>query len=61
LKCYGFLDYLRSKLGEKEFKRAFYLFVTLCAAAIFAGVVGLTMLGVVAPWSGRFYSLFDTG
>jgi len=52
---------LRSKLGEKEFKRAFYLFVTLCAGAIFAGVVGLTMLGVVAPWSGRFYSLFDTG
>jgi len=61
LQCYGFLDYLRSKLGEKEFKRAFYLFVTLCAGAIFAGVVGLTMLGVVAPWSGRFYSLFDTG
>ncbi|CAG5114007.1 Oidioi.mRNA.OKI2018_I69.chr2.g8092.t1.cds [Oikopleura dioica] len=61
LQCYGFLDYLRSKLGEKEFKRAFYLFVTICAGAIFAAVVGLTMLGVVAPWSGRFYSLFDTG
>lgn len=26
-----------------------------------SGVVLLTMLGVIAPWSGRFYSLWDTG
>ena len=39
----------------------FYILVTLAAGGVFAAVVGLTMLGVVAPWSGRFYSLWDTG
>lgn len=27
----------------------------------FLGLVLLTMTGVIAPWSGRFYSLWDTG
>ena len=52
---------LQSRLGEKEFKRFFVVLATLCAGAIFALVIGLTMSGVVAPWSGRFYSLWDTG
>ena len=61
MKCYAFLDYLRSRLGEKEFKRLFYVLAVLSAGAIFAAVILLTMMGVVAPWSGRFYSLWDTG
>jgi len=48
-------------LGEKEFKRLFYVLAVLSAGAIFGGVILLTMMGVVAPWSGRFYSLWDTG
>ena len=31
------------------------------AGLVFAAVVGLTYAGVIAPWSGRFYSLYDTG
>ena len=27
----------------------------------FLGLMGLTWAGYVAPWSGRFYSLWDTG
>ena len=48
-------------MGEKDSKKVFYILVTLAAGGVFAAVVGLTMLGVVAPWSGRFYSLWDTG
>ena len=55
------MDYLRNRLGDKELKKVFYILITLAAGAVFALVVGLTMLGVVAPWSGRFYSLWDTG
>ena len=55
------MDYIRTRLGEKDTKKVFYILVTLAAGAVFAGVVGLTLLGVVAPWSGRFYSLWDTG
>lgn len=61
LQCYAFLDYLRGRLGDKEFKRLFYVLAVLSAGGIFAAVTGLTMMGVVAPWSGRFYSLWDTG
>merc|ERR1711997_1370643 len=40
----------------------FFLLVGVAAAGIgFVVVVGLTWLGVIAPWSGRFYSLWDTG
>lgn len=61
LQAYAFLDYIRTRLGDKDTKRVFYILVTLAAGAVFAAVVGLTALGVVAPWSGRFYSLWDTG
>ena len=61
VQAYAFLDYIRTRLGEKDSKKVFYILVTLAAGGVFAAVVGLTMLGVVAPWSGRFYSLWDTG
>jgi dolichyl-diphosphooligosaccharide--protein glycosyltransferase len=35
--------------------------VLIVAALVFASVVLLTYAGYVAPWSGRFYSLWDTG
>jgi dolichyl-diphosphooligosaccharide--protein glycosyltransferase len=48
-------------MTKAEF-RHFVLFGSLIAAvAVFVVVVGLTYAGVVAPWSGRFYSLWDTG
>ncbi len=61
LHAYGFLMYLNSKLTGKQFRRLFFASVTASAGLVFVGVVALTYFGYVAPWSGRFYSLWDTG
>lgn len=61
LNAYGFLVYLNSKLTGKQFRRLFFGAVTTSAGLVFVGVVALTYFGYVAPWSGRFYSLWDTG
>jgi dolichyl-diphosphooligosaccharide--protein glycosyltransferase len=57
----GFIEFLRGQLPSKQFQ-------TLLVGAVFAifavsllGLIGLTVSGVIAPWSGRFYSLWDTG
>ncbi|CAD6995427.1 unnamed protein product [Ceratitis capitata] len=55
------LRHLQSVLSRSDFRK-FYLFGGMFAALIvFLGVVFLTIFGVIAPWSGRFYSLWDTG
>merc|ERR1719397_223703 len=61
LQGYAFLKYLRDKLSKKEFFYLFNIAIIGIAGVVFLGVVGLTYAGVVAPWSGRFYSLWDTG
>jgi dolichyl-diphosphooligosaccharide--protein glycosyltransferase len=61
LQAYGFLNYLRSKLSKTQFRQLFIFSVIASAGLVFAAIVGLTYAGYVAPWSGRFYSLWDTG
>ncbi len=61
LQAYAFLNYLRAKMSKAQFKQFFIFAVATAAAVVFAGVVALTYAGYVAPWSGRFYSLWDTG
>lgn len=61
LQAYAFLDYLKSRMTKAQFRKFFIISVTLAAAVVFTGVVLLTYLGYIAPWSGRFYSLWDTG
>jgi dolichyl-diphosphooligosaccharide--protein glycosyltransferase len=61
IQAYAFLVYLRSKLSKTQFKQFFILSVGLVAGLVFVSVVGLTYGGYIAPWSGRFYSLWDTG
>jgi dolichyl-diphosphooligosaccharide--protein glycosyltransferase len=61
LQAYGFLNYLRSKLSKTQFRQFFIFAVTVAAGVVFASVVALTYAGYVQPWSGRFYSLWDTG
>ncbi|CAI6095793.1 hypothetical protein V2G26_014316 [Clonostachys chloroleuca] len=57
----GLLQYVRSSMSAKQFK-TFVITVLVGAVGIgLAGLVGLTSLGYIAPWSGRFYSLWDTG
>ncbi|KAH0952341.1 hypothetical protein HN011_006609 [Eciton burchellii] len=54
------LRYLRTVLTKSEMKY-FGGVVALTAGILLLILVGLTYAGVVAPWSGRFYSLWDTG
>ncbi|KAL4228662.1 Dolichyl-diphosphooligosaccharide--protein glycosyltransferase subunit stt3b [Mactra antiquata] len=61
LNAYALLKYVQSFLTKAEFKFVFVAAVGIAAAVIFMAVVGLTWAGYIHPWSGRFYSLWDTG
>uniref|UniRef100_T1J0C4 dolichyl-diphosphooligosaccharide--protein glycotransferase n=1 Tax=Strigamia maritima TaxID=126957 RepID=T1J0C4_STRMM len=57
----GMLKYLQSFLTKAEFKTVFWLGLIIASGVVFLAVVALTYAGYIAPWSGRFYSLWDTG
>jgi len=61
LQAVAFLNYLRGFLTKTDFKVFFLTAGTIAAGLVFTAVVALTWAGVIAPWSGRFYSLWDTG
>lgn len=48
-------------MSKQEFRHFFFFASAAAAGLVFVTVVGLTYAGVIAPWSGRFYSLWDTG
>lgn len=57
----GFIQYVRSAISGRQFQT---FLVTILVATFGLGLLGLvvlTSLGYIAPWSGRFYSLWDTG
>lgn len=52
---------MRSAISGRQFQT---FLITLLVATFglgLAGLVALTSLGYIAPWGGRFYSLWDTG
>ncbi|AOW01792.1 Oligosaccharyl transferase STT3 subunit-domain-containing protein [Yarrowia lipolytica] len=57
----AFANYIKSQVTPKQFKYTVGLSLVGLIAIAFAGLVGLTVSGVIAPWTGRFYSLWDTG
>ncbi|KFA52491.1 hypothetical protein S40293_05642 [Stachybotrys chartarum IBT 40293] len=61
LQLVGFIQYVRSAISGRQFQTfvAALLITTFGLGVV--GLVALTSLGYVAPWSGRFYSLWDTG
>ena len=59
--AFAFFKYLQSKLTSRQFRQLFTTAIIVFAGLVFLAVVGLTYAGFVAPWSGRFYSLYDTG
>lgn len=61
LNAVALLKYFQSVLSASEFRHFFIVAAATAAGGVFLAVVGLTWAGVVAPWSGRFYSLWDTG
>ncbi|TFY70240.1 hypothetical protein EVG20_g2754 [Dentipellis fragilis] len=61
LQIVAFVQLVRAHVSSKQFNDL--LFVSVIGAGILGtvGIVGLTYKGWIAPWTGRFYSLWDTG
>lgn len=57
----AFIDYVRSAISGKQFKAFLITFLVVTFGVGLAGLVALTSMGYIAPWGGRFYSLWDTG
>ncbi|EEH46368.1 dolichyl-diphosphooligosaccharide--protein glycosyltransferase subunit STT3 [Paracoccidioides brasiliensis Pb18] len=57
----AFVEFIRSQVPGKHFQTLLTGLVLLIFSVAFVGLVVLTVSGVIAPWSGRFYSLWDTG
>lgn len=57
----AFVEFIRSQIPGKQFQTLLTTLVLLIFGVSFIGLVLLTVSGVIAPWSGRFYSLWDTG
>ncbi|KAK9456826.1 STT3 subunit of Oligosaccharyl transferase [Dipodascopsis uninucleata] len=61
LQLVGFAQYLRGRLPSPQFKVLITVSVVTFLVLGASAIVGLTISGVIAPWTGRFYSLWDTG
>merc|ERR1712226_650669 len=61
LQVVAFLQYLQAKIGKQKVDKIFTGLVIIVIGLGFAAIAGLTIAGIIAPWSGRFYSLWDTG
>ncbi|KIM90271.1 glycosyltransferase family 66 protein [Piloderma croceum F 1598] len=61
LQIVAFAQLVRSHLSSKQFQTVLFGAVISIGLLGTAGIVGLTLKGWIAPWTGRFYSLWDTG
>ena len=61
LQVFAAVQFVQGYITGKQFRFLFVVFLIISAGIVFFGVVVLTYAGYVAPWSGRFYSLYDTG
>lgn len=56
----GFFAFLRDQLPGKQFQTLLVALGGAIFGLAFLGLVLLTVTGTIAPWGGRFYSLWDT-
>lgn len=61
LQIVAFVEYVRLQLPSRQFQTLLRSLVLVIFLVSFGGLVLLTVSGVIAPWTGRFYSLWDTG
>lgn len=61
LQLIAFVEIVRSLVPSKQFQTLLRTFVVFAFVTAFAALVALTTSGFIAPWTGRFYSLWDTG
>jgi dolichyl-diphosphooligosaccharide--protein glycosyltransferase len=57
----AFVEFIRSRVPGRQFQTLLTSLILIIFAVSFLGLVLLSLSGVIAPWSGRFYSLWDTG
>ncbi|KAK3693859.1 glycosyltransferase family 66 protein [Podospora appendiculata] len=60
LQLVAFLSYVRSAIPGRQYQTFLWLFAGGTFAVALAGLVIATSAGIIAPWGGRFYSLWDT-
>lgn len=60
LQLVAFTELVRSHVAEKQFKSLLQYSMIILGAVGIGAFVGLTVTGKIAPWTGRFYSLWDT-
>lgn len=60
LQLVAFGDYVRSRINSKQFKTFLGVSIVLVTVLGVGALFALTALGWIAPWTGRFYSLWDT-
>lgn len=56
----AFGEHIRAQVSSKHFKTIAITSGVSIVVIAFVGLVSLTFAGVIAPWTGRFYSLWDT-
>jgi dolichyl-diphosphooligosaccharide---protein glycosyltransferase len=61
LQLVAFTELVRSHVSSKQFQSLLRTVAVTVGLLGFTTVVVLTMKGWIAPWTGRFYSLWDTG
>ena len=61
LQLLGVVEYVQSSISTRQFKMFIVTGLAVSIVLGLGGLVGLTYMGYIAPWSGRFYSLWDTG
>ncbi|KAF9578620.1 oligosaccharyl transferase stt3 subunit [Lunasporangiospora selenospora] len=61
LQLYAFAELIRGYVTPKQFKTLVKTGISAVAAIAVIGLTVLSYSGVIAPFTGRFYSLYDTG
>ncbi|KAF8997836.1 oligosaccharyl transferase STT3 subunit [Cyathus striatus] len=61
LQIVAFVQLVRSHVSSAQFQRLLYIALIATGVLGFFAFVLLTYKGWIAPWTGRFYSLWDTG
>ena len=61
LQLVAFVEFIRHQVPNKQFQTLLRGLIFVAFVVSMGFLVLLTVSGVIAPWSGRFYSLWDTG
>ena len=61
LQIVAFAELVRTHVSSKQFQSILFGSVIVIGVLGALAFAGLTYKGWIAPWTGRFYSLWDTG